>query len=154
MPTTTDLELENFGSLITIKGTDNCLGDLMAFDGKGIYCPSHGEVSRFGVTKEHADAHNQALDEARLKGLDDNCQIGQGGFFYLKKDKRAGVHGDWLVTTFIGTIVAENASVRKTNKFQAKLGTYRHTVVFTRKGKTFKGSWNGYDCCFNFKRTK
>jgi hypothetical protein len=150
-PTSTEpLELENLGSLITIKGTDSCLGYLMWFDGKGIYCPSNGEVSRFGVTKEHADAHNKALDEALLRGLDENCQIGQRGTFYLT----VGPNKLSRVTTFCGTLVSDRVSVRKTTQFHRRLGTYRHTVTFHRGGKVYRGSTNGFNQLLNFKRIK
>ncbi len=160
MATATEtLELENLGSLITIKGTDRCLGYLMDFGPrvgheKGIWCPCHGEVSRFGVTPDHAKAHNAALDEAMLKGLDENCQIGQGDAFYLKR----GEHLTYSITTFCGTIVANKDTggvhVQTTKKYNCRLRTYSLIVWFWRGGKQYKGSNNGFDDLVPFKRVK
>ena len=112
-------DLENIGSLITIKGTDACLGDLMYFDGHGTYDPDHGLVP---VSKEEADTHNKLLDEARLDGLDRNCEVGQGSFFYF-----TGKAPDRKVTTFVGTVVSTDVRVN------------RQSITFVRKGKTFRG---------------
>ena len=97
-------DLENIGSLITIKGTNTCLGDLMHFDGHGTYDPDHGLVP---VSKEEADTHNKLLDEARLKGLDENCEVGQGSFFYFTRKAP-----DRKVTTFVGTVVSTDVASR------------------------------------------
>ena len=124
--------LENIGSLITIKGTDACLGDLMHFDGHGTYDPNHGLVP---VSKEEADTHNKLLDEARLQGLDRNCEVGQGSFFYF-----AGKAPDRKVTTFIGTVVSTDVRVKG------------QSITFVRKGKTFRGRLCKDADSFNFRR--
>ena len=125
-------DLENIGSLITIKGTNACLGDLMHFDGHGTYDPDHGLVP---VSKEEADTHNKLLDEARLNGLDRNCEVGQGSFFYC-----TGKAPDRKVTTFIGTVVSTDVRVKG------------QSITFVRKGKTFRGRLCKDADSFNFRR--
>lgn len=131
MPKT--IELENLGSLITIKGTDNCLGNLMDLKGRGVFDAEYGRVE---VTPEQAEAHNKALEEAMLKGLDENCQVGQGGTFYLHKRPS----GSYDVRTFDGTIVSSDCSVSG------------NRLTFRRKGKTFRGTVRKQDDLFNFRR--
>ena len=125
-------DLENIGSLITIKGTDACLGDLMYFDGHGTYDPDHGLVP---VSKEEADTHNKLLDEARLDGLDRNCEVGQGSFFYFTAKAP-----DRKVTTFVGTVVSTDVQVNG------------KSITFVRKGKTFRGRLRKDADSFNFRR--
>jgi len=128
-------QLEHVGvSLITIKGTNECLGDLIHFEGKGTYDPSHGRVP---VSKEEAAIHNAALDEARLKGMDENCEIGQGSFAYFIDGK---------VQTFIGSLISDRVTVT---------GNQRKTVYFTRAGKRYSGRlpWGEMaGDAFNFRR--
>ncbi len=115
---------------MTWAGTNNtCLGYLMNFEGHGIYEPSAGKVD---VTKDEAEKHNQCLSAAEIKGLDENCQVGQHGTFYYTKDK--GVH------TFIGTVVSTEYS---------KVG---RTITFTRNGKIFRGRLPNDSDYFGFKR--
>lgn len=126
--------LEHVGSLITIKGANECLGDLMYFEGKGTYDPGYGRVP---VTKEEAEIHNKTLDAARIEGMDKNCEIGQGSFAYLIDNK---------VTTFLGTVIAENVAIS---------GQKRKTVYFTRAGKRYSGRlpWGEMaGDAFNFRR--
>lgn len=144
------LELEHLGSLITIKDTDSCLGYLIDFKEDGIWCPNYGEVGRFGVTKEYADAHNKALDEAMIKGLDENCQIGQGSSLYLTKNKATGA---WQITTFLGTVVSESVTLHQTKTYHSRLQAYQKKVWFQRRGKQYKGVNNGSDDLVHFKRT-
>lgn len=92
------LPLENLGSLITIKGTNDCLGFLFHDPEHGTYDATHGRVE---VSKADADLHNQALSVALVEGLD-RCRVGEGNTFYLIKS--AGGH---RVQTWIGTVVAE-----------------------------------------------
>ena len=125
-------DLENIGSLITIKGTNTCLGDLMHFDGHGTYDPDHGLVP---VSKEEADTHNKLLDEARLDGLNRNCEVGQGSFFYLTRKAP-----ERKVTTFVGTVVSTDVRVNG------------QSVTFIRKGKTFRGRLRKDADSFNFRR--
>lgn len=125
-------QLDNFGSLITIKGTDQCLGDLMHFTGRGTYDPTLGLVP---VTKDEADAHNKALDSMRLEGMDANCQIGQGSFAYYT--------GKGVVTTFLGTVVSDDVTLR---------GNQRLSIVFKRAGKVYRGRLSREYDSFNFRR--
>ena len=132
------IKLENLGSLITYKddqGRDIALGYLFDFTGHGIFSPD-GKVE---VSKENAEMHNRLLGEAELKGLDENCQVGQGGTFYFGKGK----DGDARVTTWMGTIVSENIVVT---------GRVRQTVFFRRNGKRFRGILRKDADCFNFRR--
>ena len=131
---TTAPALDNLGSLIPYKndkGEDQCLGYLMDFIGRGIYDASYGRVE---VSKEHADTHNKLLDEAMLKGLDENCQIGQGGTFYYQ--------GKGKVTTFLGTVVSEQLTVSPGGR----------NIEFYRKGKLYRGRLRKEADCFNFRR--
>ena len=127
-------DLENIGSLITIKSTNTCLGDLMHFDGHGTYDPGHGLVP---VSKEEADTHNKLLDEARLDGLDRNCEVGQCGFFYITRKAP-----DAKVTTFVGTVVSTDVRVKG------------RSITFVRKGKTFRGRLRKDADSFNFRRVR
>lgn len=121
-------ELENLGSLITVKAATPCLGYLMNFEGHGVYDANYGRVD---VTPEDAKTHNQLLDEAMIKGLDESCKVGEGGHFYI-----SGGH----VKTWLGTLVAEMFTRR------GKL------VDFRRNGRKFRGIVsNDGDVCF-FKR--
>lgn len=126
--------LNGIGSLITRTGSDGheyCLGYLMDFTGHGIFSPD-GKVD---ITREQMDAHNKALEQGELKGLDDNCRIGQHGTFYY-------VNG--TVQTFLGTKVNDTIRLGGSNK--------RRSITFTRKGKTFRGILRKDADCFNFKR--
>jgi hypothetical protein len=138
------VEFENLGSLITIKGTNQYLGFLMDFGDRGVFEPNNGKVS---ISPEHAKAHNKALEEAMLEGLDKNCQIGQGGSFYLHKLTEpttwtGGGVGDYEVRTFLGTKVSDQC--------------YRvgRVVTWFRKGKTFRGRMSQQYDLFNFRRIK
>ena len=116
---------------MTVTGPNGevALGYLIDFTGHGIYSPD-GKIE---VTKQEMDAHNAALAMAELKGLDENCQVGQRGTFYYSGGK---------VSTFTGAIVSENVFV------QGK------SITFTRNGKQFKGILQKDADCFNFKRVK
>lgn len=128
------MKLNHLGSLITVTqadGSECCLGYLIDFKGHGVFSPN-GKVE---ISKEHMEAHNKALEEAELKGLDENCQIGQHGTFYY-------ING--TVQTFMGTKVNETIRLGGSNK--------RRTITFTRKGKVFRGVLRQDADCFNFKR--
>jgi hypothetical protein len=120
-------------SIIMIKDTDRCLGDLIHFDGKGTFCPNNGRVP---VSKEAADVHNKALDQARVEGLDENCEVGMRGMFYWDGKN---------VKTFLGTQVNEG--------FVVMSGNVRKTVYFNRKGMKFKGVLRKDADCFSAVRT-
>lgn len=122
------MKLENLGSIITIEGKDECLGFLMHFEGRGVYDAAYGLVD---VSPEQADTHNKLLDEALLKGLDENCQVGQRGTFYFVGNE---------IRTFLGTVVSDDLSING------------RSVTFRRAGKTYKGrSSKQYDL-FHFRR--
>ena len=121
-------QLEHFGSLITIKGTDTCLGDLWHAEGHGTFDPNHGKVP---VTKDESKSHNQALSKARLDGMDQNCEIGQGSFAYR--------HGN-QVNDFIGAVISNDVTV------------HGNTLTFRRKGKMYRGRLSTKYDAFNFKR--
>lgn len=121
------------GSLMTIKPEgqeqEQCLGYMINFAGHGIYEPAMGKVD---VTKEEADEHNILLSEAQIKGLDENCNVGQGGNFYFTHNQ---------VRTFIGVLVSDNIA------FPTK-----RTIEFTRNGKVFTGRIPKNDDCIFIKR--
>lgn len=126
--------LDNLGSLVTHKDgdQDRCLGYLMQFPGHGVYDASLGRVN---VTPEEADTHNRLLDDALLQGLDDNCQIGQHGTFYVGKHE-----GRTAIKTFLGTLVSADVSVNG------------QSLTFHRKGKVFRGRMSRQHDLFNFRR--
>ena len=130
--TLTREQLENIGSLITIKGTKTCLGPLFAFSSGNIFDATYGKVP---ITKEESEAHNKAFDKAIVEGLDENCQIGQVGTFYYND-------GEKTVKTFNGTLVSSN--VRRSGK----------VVTFFRNGKIFRGQMRKDAECINFKRVE
>lgn len=107
-------QLENLGSLITIRDANCCLGYLFKHEGE-VFDATLGLVP---VNELDADTHNKLFDEIVLKGLDDQCEVGQGNYFYL----RGG-----MITTWLGTVV--NEKLRITN----------HTVEMERKGRKFVG---------------
>jgi len=124
------MKFDNLGSLITYMqdGVEYCLGDLMHFQERGVFDPTLGLVD---ITPEDAQTHNRLLDEARIAGLDKNCEVGQGGTFYWSPERG--------VTTFIGTKVADF-------KLRGKV------ITFSRAGKTYRGRTQKDAECFNFRR--
>lgn len=126
------IQLENKGSLITIAGTNQCIGYLMNFKEHGIHDAEHGKMD---VTPEKAEKHNACLSEAEIKGLDENCKVGMGSSFYFDRNKRH-------VHTFIGTLVSDDVSVSASG----------NRVTFKRKGMTFRGTLAREADMFNFKR--
>lgn len=126
------MTFENLGSLITIKDTNNCLGYLMNFKDHGVFDASLGKVE---VTPEQAETHNKLLDDAMLKGLDENCQVGQYGTFYVGQ-----LQGRTAVKTFLGSLVSDDVAVSG------------QSLSFRRKGKTFKGRMSRQHDLFHFRR--
>ena len=131
-------DLENFGSVITVKkslfqdqGHEYCLGHLINFTGHGVFDAHFGKVD---VTPEEVAVHNSSLDYIFIKGLDANCEVGQGGTFYYDEKKH-------IVQTFCGTIFA-------TAKVSGK------SITFERGGKLYRGRLQKNADCFNFKRIK
>ena len=86
--------------------------------------------------------HNRALDEALILGLDENCEIGQCGFFYWKPDEPCSFCRRGSVTTWTGVEVARGRVT----------GDKRRTVHFARNGKSFRGVLQRDADCFNFRR--
>jgi hypothetical protein len=130
----TTIEILNRGSLLTYHdgGYEQCLGYLIHFPEHGTYDANLGRVD---VSPDEADTHNHLLDEAMIEGLDDNCQVGQHGSFYLgKKDGRT------VVQTFVGTVVSNDVSQRGSS------------ITFRRKGRAFRGRARKHCNLFNFRR--
>jgi hypothetical protein len=134
------IDIKNTDGFLTYLQDDkeHCLNYLMHFEGKGVFEPSFGKVD---VTPEEAKAHNLILDKLLIDGLDANCQIGQGGTFYIRHEG-----SQFKVVTFLGTLVSD-----KTERVEHKR-TYP-TLSFYRNGKKFSGTIlkNGP---FNFVRIK
>lgn len=124
--------LTNNGGVLCFKedGIEYALGYLFNLDGR-TFCPSTGPWT--GISPEDKDAHNKALSEAELKGLDENCKVGQRGTFYLTPNPSR-------VTTFTGTVVSTDVFING------------QSITFSRKGKTFRGRLQKDSDCFNFSR--
>lgn len=130
------MKLNHLGSLITVgdpskDGKETCLGYLLSFDSKGVFSPN-GKVE---ITPEEAEAHNKALSQGEIDGLDNNCEVGMRGTLYWSPKKG--------VTTFIGTKVADYT-----------LNPKQTHITFRRNGKLFTGRVQKDAECFNFKRIK
>jgi len=121
--------ITNNHGLLVNDGT--LVGYLFNFQGHGIFSPD-GKVE---VTAEQVDTHNRLLADAEIKGLDDNCQVGQRGTFYYVKGQ---------VTTFTGNVVASPSLVRVNGK----------SITFQRGTRLFRGTLQKDADCFNFKRIK
>lgn len=125
-------DLHNLGSLITYDDggdKETCLGYLMYFHGHGVFEPNFGKID---VTSEEADAHNRAMSESELDGLDTLCEIGQGCGFYV--DRNAAT-----VKTFVGDVATDSAKLDG------------RTVTFERNGRSFRGDYRrGQDDDFVF----
>lgn len=120
------------GGLITYKdgkGPPRCLGDLMHFEGHGVYDPDFGQVD---VTPEEAEAHNQALDKARIDGMDNQCQVGQGSYAYYNRNGS--------VRSFLGTLISDDVVI------------VGRDIQFRRGGRLFRGWLRKDDESFNFVR--
>jgi len=129
-------QFKNIDGLITFKdkdGVDRYLGYLINFNGHGVFDASLGKVD---ITPEEIDRHNAILTESQLKGLDENCEIGQWGTFYY-----TGKDGN--VTTFTGEVVSNRVWVS---------GEKRFTIKFERNGRMYRGVLQKDADCFNFRR--
>lgn len=125
------MKLKNIGSLITCG--DHCLGYLMNFAGHGVFSPD-GKVE---VTPEQAEIHNKLLAEAEIEGLDNRCEVGMAGTFYL------GItDGVKAVKTFTGTTVTTDVTVKG------------KSITFRRHGRVYRGREMKNAECFNFRRIK
>lgn len=117
------------GGLIVDKERNECCGYLMNFQGHGVYSPDGKQP----FTKEQADAHNKALSQGELIGLD-KAEVGQCGTFYWSPEKG--------VTTWTGELVARGFEIRG-----------KTTLTFRRpNGHVFRGRIQKDADCFNFKR--
>lgn len=106
------------GGLITftIDGENCCLGYLMDFGDRGVYCAHYGRVN---VTPTQAEEHNRVFDRALIHGLDNQCEIGQGNVFYVRQN-------DSSVRSFIGTRIGTLRGARSNFEFE-------------RDGRVFRG---------------
>jgi hypothetical protein len=128
-------QLKFLGESIIVFGNENqCLGDLMHFQGHGTFDPYYGRVD---VTKEEAEIHNKAFGQARLEGLDKNCKVGQGSSAYLTRNKGTQ---RCEVTDFVGTVISTDVNISTT------------TITFRRKGMTFRGKMRKDSDNFNYRR--
>jgi len=110
------MRFDKEGGLLTYQegGVNRCLGYLMTFPEHGVYDANVGLVE---VTSEEAKRHNEVFDEMMVKGLDENCQVGQGNNFYVSGN---------TIKTWLGTVLGEATKSRT-------------TYTFTRKGMKFSG---------------
>ena len=115
--------------LIMLDDT-HCAGYLFDFGGHDIFSPD----GRVEVTKEQVEEHNRLLSEAELLGLDQNCQVGQHGTFYLRKEPVLSV------ITWMGVLVSDRVVV------------HGQTITFKRDGKAYRGRLRKDADCFNFRR--
>jgi hypothetical protein len=127
------MKIANHDGLWVDEDAGACVGYLFDFREKGVFSPD-GKVE---ITPQQAEIHNKLLSEAEVKGLDENCQVGQRGTFYLTKKGSAQV-----VSTFIGEIVATDIFING------------KSITFKRKGKVFRGRLQKDADCFNFKRIR
>lgn len=126
------MKTENHNGLLTVAGTNQCLGYLFDFSGKGIFSPD-GKVE---ITPSQMDTHNKILAQMEIAGLD-KCEIGYRGTLYLTKRGSASV-----ISTFTGEIVSTDIFI------------HGKAIAFNRNGKKFSGLLQKDADCFNFKRTK
>jgi len=123
-------EFENLGSVITYKkdGETKVVGHLLEFSGRGVFEPNLGKVD---IDPKYVEPHNDAFDKALIAGLDERCEVGMHGSFYLIGRK---------VRTFTGIVVSEDVDLRGSS------------VTFRRNGRTFRGRLQKDADCFNFRR--
>lgn len=137
-------QFENLGSLITIKNQKTCLGYLMVFADRGVFDAEYGKVD---VSPEHAETHNKLLDAAMLSGLDNRCEVGQTGTFYVKQT-RTGTGTITEIRTWVGTVVAGHTDVDVQNGPRRGI----KLIAFTRNGKRFRGTWDTNEDAVQFQR--
>ena len=122
-------DLENFGSIITVKGSKptRCLGDLFHSPGRGTYCPDNGRVD---VTPDEASMHNLALGRARLASMNANGRA----LLYLVD---GGANGDgMMVQDWSGVLRIKPTRVRKG---QHNIARTRWDVWFMHEGQAWHG---------------
>lgn len=136
-PSKSEPVLSHKGSLIICnEGTprEELLGFLIHSPDHGVFDSTHGKVD---VTPEEAAIHNKLFSTALIEGLDERCQIGEGGLFYFHKGRSQAA--DPLkrvphVVTFEGDVVA---ALGHPDCSEFRVGT--QNVTFVRKGKSFRG---------------
>lgn len=127
-------KLNNVGSLITVEqnGQETALGYLLDAPDHGIYDSHFGRVN---VTSDDAKTHNQLLDGALVRGLEENCAVGFGGTFYCSTNA-----GMTEVKTWLGTLVSDRVVLSG------------NVLTFQHKGMTFRGRVRKNEDCFHFLR--
>ena len=126
------LEILHKGSLMTFigDGRERCLGYLLDAKEKGVYEPNFGKVD---VTSGDAQWHNTLLSAAEIKGLDEHCEVGQGGTFFF-------IHGK--VQTWVGQLVSD------------KVALVNSRITFERNGRVYQGRLRKGEDCFFFRRLR
>lgn len=129
------MTIRNDGGLLVAEGAGDArpLGYLMVFPGRGAY---DAELGKVDVAEGDVDLHNRTLDAALVEGLDENCGVGQGNTFYVRK------HGAVpAVATWLGTVLGPARQVRRTR--------LRTRYEFARNGRRFVGEvLHGEECGF------
>ena len=144
--------IENNNGLLTQAG--RAMGYICGFTGHGFFAPGNGKVE---ILKDDADRHNELLAQGELKGLDDNCQIGQWGTFYFAGEYQKDSKNHTIsvsspkFTTWAGVVVSTNISLRGTwpKWYERRSGP---SMTFRRNGKVYRGRLMKNADCFNFKR--
>jgi hypothetical protein len=124
------MKIRNDNGLLVNEEDGRLVGYLFNFQGHGIFAPD-GKVE---VTPAEMETHNRLLSEAEIKGLDENCQVGQGGMFYYNQKENT-------VKTFTGTVVSSEVTVKG------------NSITFMRGRKKYSGRLQKDADCFNFRRT-
>jgi len=129
-------EILHRGSLMTYQdnGTERCFGYMFDFPGHGVFEPTFGKLD---VSIGEAKTHNQCLSQGEIEGLDENCTVGLGGMFYIRK-----AEGRTIVATWLGEEVSREVQVRG------------RVLTFTRTGMVFRGRLHREEDCFCFKRIR
>jgi hypothetical protein len=129
-------EILNRGNLMTFRDgeIDRCLGYLMEFPGDGIYEPNFGKLD---VSSEDANTHNQCLSQGEIAGLDQNCEVGMGGLFYVGK-----TNGQTRVVTWLNQEVSRDVRI------------HGAVLTFGRNGRQFRGRLQKDDDSFAFRRVR
>jgi hypothetical protein len=117
--------------LITFGDGDRecCLNYLFHSAQHGVFEPNFGKVD---VTPEEAKLHNAALDKALVDGLDNQCEVGQGGTFYL----RDGQIKSWLGTTLAPALKRQGRHytfVRGGRKFRATKRSRKDDTIWVQR---------------------
>jgi hypothetical protein len=127
-------EILNRGSLLTYQedGRERCFGYLFECPGHGIFEPAFGKLE---VTPGESATHNQLLSQGEIEGLDQQCAIGMGGMFYIRKTE-----GQTTVVTWLGQEVSRDVRING------------QVLTFRRKAMTFRGQLHKDQDAFGFKR--